>query len=79
LGWRWWGWLVICGSKKLTAAENSSSIVGNAPSAPGHGSPPEEFAYPSKQMGPHGAAPSPEGSMLVDEQLQAIMVIVPRM
>jgi len=64
---------------KLAAAGNSSSIVGNAPSAPGHGSPPEEFAYRSKQMGPHAAAPSPEASMLIDEQLQVIMVIVPRM
>jgi hypothetical protein len=52
--------------KKLAAAENSSSIAGNPPSALGHG--PEEFAYLSKQW-PHGAAPSPETSMLIDEQL----------
>jgi hypothetical protein len=28
----------------------------------------EEFAYLTKQMGPQGAAPSPEASMLIDEQ-----------
>jgi hypothetical protein len=30
-------------------------------------------------MGPHGAAPSSDASMLIGEQLQVIMVIVPRM
>ena len=38
----------------------------------------EEFAYLTKQMGPHGAAPSPEASMLIDEQLQVIVAIVAR-
>jgi hypothetical protein len=74
LGWRW---LVIL-IKKTGCVEISSSIVGNALSAPGHGSPLEEFAYLDKQKGPHGAAPSPEASMLIGEQLQAIMAIVLR-
>jgi hypothetical protein len=56
LGWRRLGWLVICESKKLAAVE-IASIVGNAPSARGQGS---QAAYLTKQMGPHGAAPSPE-------------------
>jgi len=43
--------------KKLAAVEISSSIVGNALSAAGHGSALEEFAYLNKQKGPHGAAP----------------------
>ena len=38
----------------------------------------EEFAYLIKQMGPHGAALSPEASMLIDEQCQVIVVIVAR-
>jgi hypothetical protein len=62
----------------MAAVEISSSIVGNALSAPGHGPPPEEFAYLTKQMGPHGAAPSLETSMLIHEQLQVIVAIVAR-
>jgi len=61
LGWRWlgwWGWLVICGPKKSGCHRNQfSSIVGNALSAPGHGSLPEEFAYPTKQMGAARSGP----------------------
>jgi hypothetical protein len=37
---------------------------------------PEEFAYLTKQMGPHGAAPSLKASMFIGKQFQVIMAIV---
>ena len=75
LGWwwlGWWrrlGWLVARGSKRLAAVEISFFDRHRSMNS---------LTSPNKWE-PHGAAPSPDASMLIGEPLQVIIAIVSRM